>query len=504
MQPSDGEKKPLTHQPTTAAEGAAARGLSNPFDFTDIALRKFQEEDYPFFVKKKYAGIWYEPRLGKTVQSLRILTSPDVINTYTTAIIACPTNAVAVWYYHILGLFEQWAPTHIPRIVIVREKNTSKAKRQKLWRTPRPQSATQPEKLFFICVRGSFLNDIEWLSDEMLQPEVLLADEYERWLKNRKTKSHAKVERFLRMGVKRVERFHPMTGTPVSRGPQEWWGILHLLDPGYFRSYWKWVNMFCVYAINQWGAFELLGIKNTEALHDTLNFYGRQRLRKDVAPHMPTVSRYPKPVSLTPAQEIAYKAMEELVLVKDDGDIIVASGEMEATLRLRQLLACPIILGINDLGGAILDILQTLEEIDNPDERHVVIYTPFRKVVEILARELYLRKIHAFEFAGGLDPFELQNRLKQFRESKGVAICTIAYAQAFSFAPAYTTYFVGYEWDPNMNKQAEDRLIPQEGLNPITAFYYTYESTVDLNLMHRVITKHEAIGISYKDSGART
>jgi hypothetical protein len=72
-----------------------------------------------------------------------------------------------------------------------------------------------------------------------------------------------------------------------------------------------------------------------------------------------------------------------------------------------------------------------------------------------------------------------------------VMLCTVQYAESFDLDPrhpddAKTCWFIGYEWDPNQNLQAEDRMHRLTTQYPITCNYYRYQGTVDDDMCYAV------------------
>jgi hypothetical protein len=74
-------------------------------------------------------------------------------------------------------------------------------------------------------------------------------------------------------------------------------------------------------------------------------------------------------------------------------------------------------------------------------------------------------------------------RVAHFREVRGIALCSIRYAESFDLTPATWGVFVGYEWDAWDNLQAEDRLHRGEITDPINLYYIRHNHGVDSELM---------------------
>lgn len=452
-------------------------------------LRPFQEEDFPFFFNNPKSLILYEPRLGKTVLGTKLILSDQNIRS---ALILCPKNALFVWRDHIIDWAKNAFPNKSVRVVVVKAKNNNgKAQRQALWKTERSADIT-----IFIVTFAAFLHDTEFLLNHKLMFGGIIADEYHKYLKNRTTKSFEKIKPF----AKFCRRFHALSGTSVSKmGPPDLFAILHLCDPKLFSSYWRFVGTFCEIIDGMWGK-EVVGIRNVENWHQLLRRYARIRKRSECAPHMPRIQRSLLNIEMTAQQRKVYDQLQlDKYVFTDNGEVVVAASNMERTIRWRMLLCCPKTLDPTwGIGAAMEDLVERLLDEDNPDERHIVIFTPFTKAIPYFEAYLKENGFAVWTLSGGIDPEDLVSRTKLFRESKGIMLCSIKYAQAFSLEPAQASYFIGYEWDPNDNKQAEDRLIPQQGSNPINAFYYAHVDSVDQGIAAVVNMKQDNIDITLK------
>ena len=287
-----------------------------------------------------------------------------------------------------------------------------------------------------------------------------------------------------------------LTGTPVRKGPQDLWSLLHLLQPKKFTSYWGYVNKYCHVLQGQFGK-EILGRpKDVRVFNDMLYQQMVRNLKKDVLPDLPDKQRIPLLVDMEPIQLAAYiEILEEMMLVTDT-DVLLTPNRMTQDMRLRQLLVCPRILGIPDDGIA----LKTIAEYSIPQQfdagRAVVVTTPFRQAVpyirEAIERSLpgtYIEEIHG---AVKENTNNIAKRFQAHKSHKKVLIYTIKSGASWTAHTASTGFMLGSQWDVNENTQAEDRIHRIGQKNKVDWYYLLHKGTVDEAVMDKLNGKNDA------------
>lgn len=458
----------------------------------NFELRPFQKEDIPFFTSNQKSCVWYEPRLGKTVVTSWVLaqTMPK------TVLIVCPKNALFVWRDHLQAITAQLQPDKLVKVSLVRGDAID---RKMIWddyfinKTP-----PRPVMQVFVITWSALLRDFAYILSQRFVFEAVIGDEYQRVLKSRRNQTMEMMTDI----VDNAFRFHPLSGTPAGRGkPQQFWPVLRLCSSRKFGSYWKFVEDHCDVGIDGMGHQHIIGVKRPDSFRlEVLDPWGRVRLRKEVAPQMPEVQRSLLHIDMTPQQAHAYEAIrgDRYFWARDeDGKLVVAATTMEEILRARQILACPAILDNSlGVGAAMHHILDLLEDSETEMDRHMVIFCPFTQALPHFEKFLKENGFNnVWTLKGGIEPEELHNKIDKFARTKGIILCSTMYAQAFSLAGPEQCFHIGYSWDPDDNKQAEDRLIPQEGKNPIISQYFSLNTTIDESLAEAVTIKQQGIDI---------
>jgi SNF2 family DNA or RNA helicase len=275
-----------------------------------------------------------------------------------------------------------------------------------------------------------------------------------------------------------------LTGTPVYASAGDLWPLLNLIDRPKFGSYWKFVREWAFVEYNGFG-HTVSGVKNPSALNALLrrDGYMLRRLKVDVLPELPPKTRMPVHIDMTPGQKAAYRQMaKDLVIeVEREGGpgLLTIPSVLALFTRLRQLLVSPKILGLN-LESAVLTALR--EELDDTDDAALV-FTPYVAAFKYIAEALPHRQ--KFYVHGGQTPEELSQNVNGFQAYQGpkVLISSVLMGTSWTATSATLAYFLGYDWSPANNIQAEDRLHRVGQQNATTVKYFVHRGTIDEHIM---------------------
>lgn len=419
--------------------------------------RDYQVEGAQFLYTAKRAILADEMRVGKTLQALMAWKMTGMAGP---ALIIAKPNAQSTWLTQC-----PMAGVQTPLIISGTQKQ-----RAKEWK--------EVDHLSLVMVTiESLRNDLK----ENLTPKrwkVVIFDEAHRAI-NRKTRNYKTLKEL------DTEYLFLLTGSPMRRGFQDLWALLNICNHKQFSSYWRYLSTFGYMIRNEWGAYEVLGLKERDALQKVIKPYFLRRTRNDIKPELPPKQRIlDHKLQLTKHQNKLYTELcDEMVAELSDSSLLIASTVLAKITRLRQLLCTPKILDKESDWGAGLEHLGEL--LDDTEDHHFVVYTPFTAAIPHISDYLSKHTERAiYTLQGGLRAEEVSARIQEWRGMEGVMICSLTYAEGFDLFPASWAYFLGFSWDAAVeNMQAEDRLQSMQAENPVAYYYPTHTGCIDEELV---------------------
>ena len=350
--------------------------------------------------------------------------------------------------------------------------------RKALWQKPSQVYLCTAQVLY--VDKGTDLLPKEW--------DVICVDEC-RLFRNPK----AKMLQRLRPLLRKTRHLILMDGTLVVNGPGDLWGCLNLLDFRQFPSYWRFVGKWCIMIEGIFGT-KAGGPKmsTSKELQQTLVPY-IARVKEDnpeVRKTRPKLTRDYIPIEMSEEQREIYLALHTENLAETvNGELVFTVNALDVYMKCRQLLVCPKILDKNlDYGPAMNYVVDELE-----DDPHIVIFTPFTRAIPHIYGLIKSRGYpEPFILQGGDSPEKVQQTEKEFHNSLDRAIIiSTKFADSFELPSAKQCFHLGYEWNPDMNEQAEKRLHRVTTPHPVNSWYMIHVGTIDelmkdiLNRKHR-------------------
>jgi len=286
------------------------------------------------------------------------------------------------------------------------------------------------------------------------------------------------------------------TGTPIRKDPSQWFTALQTIAPKTFTSFWKFAYEYCIVNKEQFGYVIEKFPLNREKLAEMLSHFVIRRTLDDLPPKI----RQPIPVEMTLTQKKAYKQLcEDMILQREELNPILTPNQMTKILRCRQLLVCPKILGINDIGGALITLIELVEDElsnDNP----VIIFTPFTDAIPFIKEELTkIKGIEIYTIHGGMtvDQYrDVQNDFQNNPSKNKVIICSIKSGASMTLTEATVAIFLGYEYSASDNEQAEARCHRKGQINSVRCLYLLCENTPDQDIIDILNDKQLSIDVS--------
>lgn len=433
-------------------------------------LYDYQRKGVEFIKARRRVILADEMGLGKTVQAITAIEESEM---KPALIVVGLKIAIGVWQTEI----RKWTGEN--SLVY-----TGKPKeREKLWKNWNPE--LQP----YVIVNFMLLKEI--LQKKNKWKSVVFDEYHLMGLRKRRSKTF-NVAKDIFTGMLIL-----CSGSPMSQGPQDLWGPLHLIDKRKFGSYWKFVTYYCEIEESRWGKTVGRYPSRPNELKLLLQRFMVRRLKKHVLDALPSKTRQVIPIELDPPQTLMYNRLaKEMMLELPDGDILVTPSVIAKLLALRQLLVSPRLIGI-DYEGVALAALKMLIYEEFTAKNSVAVFTPFRKGVEEIAKALQYVTPHIYIIMGGMKPEEAAAAIAGYQNNpnkKKILIATIKSAVSFTASEGNVAFFLGQEWDHNDNIQAEDRLHRVGQKNPVRVYYFKHLNTIEEHVLDVVMDKYNAAG----------
>ena len=320
--------------------------------------------------------------------------------------------------------------------------------------------------------------------------DLIIFDEAHR-LKDRRSQQS---EAAARLAAKTKHVFL-LTATPVRNEVSEYFGLLRILDPARFASYWRFVYTFCATEISNYGHQVIIGPKNVRWLRETLLGFMLQRRYEDVFDEPPEITTETIKIPMTAPQRKVYALAErEAILETLDGDKII-SNPLEKLIRLRQILGCPEVLGLTIKSERVATAVELARNLLEQG-RSVVLFTWFVATALNVEAALAKSKMPTYLITGQLTARERSEAATKFQESAKPAaiIGTIqSMGEGLDLDRASDVVLVEKDWVPDVNFQAASRLRRLSRLHPVRAYEIIVNDTVDEDVEHALTTKREII-----------
>lgn len=377
---------------------------------------------------------------------------------------------------------EQWYPeiASIPNVfTIVRG---TAFERQRLY---------QQSSLFYATTSAALIRDIAWLTTKKVKFDVITCDEIHRLgLRNRKSEFFKALKALITHVEKKNK--HPIklknfnSGTWSSKGVQQKWPVLHLCDPQLFRGYWPFVNMFCNVVTSGWGGSrEIIGPKNTAGFARAIHPYVYTVTEDEAKKKLPELRRARLYTEFTPELLERYRTLEEHMFMElDSGDVFSVTTLLAVTVRLRQFVCCPALIA-PELGPGVA-ISAVCEKIEESERLHNIIFVPFIDAIPIfrdyISTQLSIPKEKILIMQGGMEPEEVHAVEQQFRnDPQTMVLCSTRFSESFNLETAVACYHTHFDWDQDINKQAEARARRASGKQEFIMSYYVgvYQSITE-------------------------
>jgi hypothetical protein len=409
----------------------------------------------------------FDKGMGKTITYLQIMKERG----FDKLIILCSQNAMLTQLSHIQRFYPEWQD----RLVMVRG---SRMQRYAQWHTNKLIYITTPDTLMAdMGERAPARGQTQQVSQvpHWVKRASIVNDEFHRKLRTRKSGFYTM------MKAMEPEDLILSSGSVAGKGPQDAWAALRLVGGAkVFGSYWGYVATFCEQEETRFGK-QITGVKNIEGWRNTVAPHLFHR-RKDLIDY-PIKTRQALETEFEPWQKkIHDDLVRDLMAILPSGKFVVTANTLAAASKIRQFMVCPKVLDETLGYGAGLQAI--LDDVQEGELSHWVISTPFRAPVGHIQNFFAQHKFPYSErlMGGDVDgPTDMANRIARWTQRGGPMVQTIKYAESYELPAASNMYMLGYEYDPEANSQAEDRIHRDIRVtpHPVNIYYVKHRDSYD-------------------------
>lgn len=236
-------------------------------------------------------------------------------------------------------------------------------------------------------------------------------------VKNRKTTRFVNVKNLCQSS----DRIWLLSGSPITRHPDDLWSQFHLIDPRAFPSYWRFTKRFCSVSKNIWAPNKTnVDGANDRDFHRDFGDLLFVKNQEQVLPDLPEMRiEPPLNISMTALQEKIYNDMlKKFLSVLDTGEELTAMAKLAQLTRLQQITSNPCNFGDKwpDTSGKHLALLEQLEA--ESLEFPLLIWTHWRPGAEALYNKLRHLKYNVEMISGGMDVQEVNDKFEDYKTGK--------------------------------------------------------------------------------------
>lgn len=339
-------------------------------------------------------------------------------------------------------------------------------------------------KKWIITSYTTLAKDIEEFN--ALHADLALILDEAHYIKKRLTKRSESIFRII------ASRKYLLTGTPVDNAPDDLWNIIRLIAPRLAGSEESWQRKFCVmknYKLPGGRYFtKAVRYKNLDVMHKMLGNLMLRRTKEEC-------------LDLPPKQVIhkSYSLNDETLYWFESIKSLAEEEEWpigKTLIRLSQVLDGVIKTGEN-IDYYKSSKFQLLLHMLESRSGKVIVWFKHKKIIPQIVNQLKANyNVTPQVITGDVGMYERHIQLDKWRRKEnGILLATIkAAGVGLNLTNASTAIFYSFEYVPNLNKQAEDRIY-RIGQKKKTTVYYLYapktieHATLDLMKSKTLLNK---------------
>lgn len=326
-------------------------------------------------------------------------------------------------------------------------------------------------------------------------PDLVIYDEAHR-LKNRGTRQ----SRFSAKLVTLAPHALALTGTPMTKGPEDLFGVFRAIDPAVFGTRWAdFEGRFL--KVSRWGGFpKIEGYRNREELERLIRKHSSRVLKKD-ALDLPEEVDVMVPIELDKPTRKLYQRLKQDAIAEVDA-LTGETGRVVSRVIITNLLRLMQVTGgfvrvtdgrDLDVGSEKLDAFADLVAEMLP--RRVVVFCRFRHSMSRLEEVVQDMGIPAFMMHGDVPPEDRNTLLEKFRKvDAGVLICQLQVASVgMDLTCSDVAFFYDLDYDLMHYIQARGRLHRHGQRNNVTFYHLLADKTIDTRVYKALLLRSELV-----------
>lgn len=421
-------------------------------------LKKEPYEDQVTAIAYAYqnprVGIFDSMGMGKSLEVLGTIVA--LSGSVQKTLIICPLNVVPGF------LREVEKHTHLKAVSLPTGRKTALAELEKVKKGKWDILITHPENL--VGEKNNVLGPITKLLKTM-KFDYIVIDEFHRYknIEAKRTKCVLSLLEEIKSHKGEKARCALLTGTPISESPLNAYTVLKVLS--FVPNYIRFENHFCTKKNVDFGGRSYKVITGYKNLPDLKRMVERVSIRrtKEEMVGFPPITAIQRDVLLTGKQRVLYNAIaKDLLHVLDQKTRVNLENwfvSENKAIRLRQVLNSPGILDEDGDSAKYIELDNILEELLADPDQKVIIWTEYRKAVDML-HERYNDLYGSIKLYGGVKIDEAL--INQFENDKKPQVAVAIPAKAGEgtdfLARARTAIYVDRPYSYTQFSQSMDRI----------------------------------------------
>lgn len=317
----------------------------------------------------------------------------------------------------------------------------------------------------------------------------------------------------------------PMSGSPIQNHPKEMWTYLHLLDPDHFPNVRRFEREFCFGYGEKDADGNPIQTVNWERIIKVLTDRVIRRDKHEIDPQLPDKVREFRYVEMAPEQRKIYDKLKTEFFVwldEQKSQSMTATAIIAQLTRLRQINLVPSSVKIVDPetkiatvldcheSGKLDEAMDILEELLNENEQVVVFSSQFNEPLFELERRIRSQFNVPTETLTGENSSDVDGVEQRFQngETKVLLINMKTGSEGLNLQKfperwpggASHAIFLDLWWNPESNKQGEDRIWRKGQTETANIHIIQGENSVD-SFIASILEEKEAMieGITNRD-----